>query len=165
MGSRLSLLDVLPRSERVDIGGGQEIEVFGISTEDVGKILARFPNAFEQMVQTGGNIAAMDAALTGAVIAASQRNEAGDQSLLGVEEVERVGRTLGIGVQMKLGEAIVKCTFPDGLIPFFRLLSSMSSGAEEVTRLVVSVASKEASTSSPPRPRNSGQPDIPASGN
>ncbi len=163
MAGRLSLLDVLPRSERVDIGGGQEVDVFGISAEDIGKILARYPMAFQQIIDAKGQVTGMDPGLLGAMLAASQRNGS-EESLVGNDEVERRGRTLGMGAQMKMVQAIGRCTFPDGIGPFLQGLASISSGANEAMRVVVQVVSKDRVTRSPPTPKPSEQPDTPPSG-
>jgi hypothetical protein len=159
----LSLLDVLPRSEKVPVGDGQELTVFGISTEDGGRILQRFPNAFHQMASSGGNIAGWDPALLGAMLAASQRNGS-EHSMLGNDVAESRGRSLGMGVQLKLVQAIGRCTFPDGLGPFLEELASMSSGAQQVLQVVVQVASKAQAMTSPPRPKPSAPPATQPSG-
>jgi hypothetical protein len=160
MASMLSLLDVLPRHERVDIGGGQEIDVFGISGEDIGKILERYPTAFRQLMTkpTG-----MDPSLLGALLAAAQRNGE-SQSLLGNDEVERRSRSLGIGAQMKMVQAMGRCTFPDGVGPFLDGLMSLSSAANQVVKMVVPPASRERPMASPPMPKPSEPPDTPTSG-
>jgi hypothetical protein len=163
MAARLSLLDVLPKSERVGIGDGVEIDVFGISTEDIGKILQRYPNAFQDMVESGGRVAGMNPGLLGALVAASQRSE-NDESLLGNEQVERRGRSLGMGAQMKLVQAIGRCTFPDGISPFLEGLASMSSGANEVLKIVVQADSKAPDTNSHRPPKPSEPPGIQPSG-
>lgn len=142
MASMLSLLDVLPRSERVGIGGGQEIDVFGISGEDIGKILTRYPNAFQQMINSGGKPASLDPNLGAALLAATQRDKKGE-SLVGNEDVERRARTLSVGAQMKMMQAMGRCTFPDGVGPFLEGLMSVSSAANEAMRVVVRVASKD----------------------
>jgi hypothetical protein len=164
MASMLSLLDVLPRHERVDIGGDVNIDVFGISAEDIGAILARYPDAFQQLAnaqQPGG----LNPKLFGALVGASQRNGK-EESLLGNETVERRGRSLGVGAQMKILKAIGRCTFPDGIGPFLEDLKLLSSSAKEAVEVVIQAQpdSKAQATRSPPPPRPSGPPNIPASG-
>jgi hypothetical protein len=163
MGSMLSLLDVLPRHERVDIGGGQKVDVCGISGEDIGKILHRYPNAFQQLIESGSKPAGIDPGLLGALLAAAQRNGE-DESLLGNEKVERMSRSLGIGAQMKMLQALGRCTFPDGVGPFLEGLVSMSSAATEAMQVVVQVASKGQATASRPTRKPSAQPATLASG-
>jgi len=161
----LSLIDVLPRYERVDIGGDQAIDVFGISGEDIGKILGRFPNAFQQLASSSNKSINMDPALMGAIIAASQRNPKDpDTSLLGNDKVEKRGRGLAAGAQMKVLQAMGRCTFPDGIGPFLEGLVSASSSAKEAMEVVVRVASKDQVTTSPPKPKLSAQPEVQASG-
>jgi hypothetical protein len=163
MASMLSLLDVLPRHERVDIGGGDVVDVFGVSAEDVAKILERYPNAFAQIADAKGNVAAMDPGLLGAVLAASMRNEAWD-SLIGDPAAEKIARSHGIGVQMKLVQAVGRCTFPDGIGPFLEGLASISLGAKEALRVVVQVVSKAQGTKLPPTQRPLAAQDTHPSG-
>ena len=164
MASMLSLLDVLPRHERVDIGGDQKLDVFGISGEDIGRILERYPNAFEQIYSSGTQPNRMDPGLLGALLAASQRN--GDLgSLLDNDDAERRGRSLGISDQMKIIQAVGRCTFPDGVGPFLESLASMSSSTAEAIELIVQVGSKVQPTASQPTPRPSEPPATQASGN
>jgi hypothetical protein len=163
MGSRLSLLDVLPQHETVDIGGGQQIEVYGISAEDIGAILHRYPDAFAQIIKAKGNVTLTDPALLGALLAASQRNGS-EHSLLGNDECEQRARSLSVGAQMKIMQAIGRVTFPDGAGPFLQGLASMSSAANEAMRLVIQVDSKGRAMTSPPTPKPSEPPATQASG-
>lgn len=163
MAGMLSLLDVLPRHERVDIGGGQEVDVFGISGEDIGKILERYPDAFQQIAGSGNKLTGMKPTLLAALLAASQRNGS-DDSLLGNEKVEKRARSLAVGAQMKMMQALGRCTFPDGIGPFLEGLVSISSVASEAMQVVVRVGSKDQGTGLPPTQRPSEQLDTPASG-
>ena len=190
MASMLSLVDVLPKHERVDIGtcsacagaggsgsngkkdckacggsGKLEIDVFGISGEDIGRILGRYPNAFTQMVASANTPTALEPGLMGAIVAASQREaEDPDTSLLGNEKIEKRGRGLGVGAQMKILKAMGRCTFPDGIGPFLEDLVLTSTSAKEAMEVIVRVASKEQATTSPRTPKPSEQPATPASG-
>jgi len=190
MASMLSLVDVLPKHERVDIGtcstcagaggsgdngkkeckacggsGKLEIDVFGISGEDIGRILGRYPNAFTQMVASANTPTALEPGLMGAIVAASQREgEDPDTSLLGNEKIEKRGRGLGVGAQMKILKAMGRCTFPDGIGPFLEDLVLTSSSAKEAMEVIVRVASKEQATTSPRTPRPSEPPATPPSG-
>ena len=163
MGKRLSLADCLPLSERVGIGGGREIDVHGVSGEDIGKILGRFPDAFSQLVNAGLKPGGINPALLGAIIAATQRNGK-EESMLGNDEVEARGRGMGIGAQMKVLKAMGRCTFPDGIGPFLEDLESASKAAREATEVVVRVGSRVKDTASPKPPKPSDAPDIPPSG-
>jgi hypothetical protein len=186
----LSLVDVLPKHERVDIGtcdacngtGGKgdnghkeckacggsgklAIDVFGISGEDVGKILGRYPNAFSQMVAVGNKPTALEPGLMGAIVAASQREpDDPDSSLLGNEKIEKRARGLAVGAQMKILQAMGRCTFPDGIGPFLEALLSTSTSAREAMDLVAKAALKERAMTSPPPPKPSEQPATQASG-
>ena len=163
MGSMLSLLDVLPRHERVDIGGGQMIDVFGISGGDIGRILERYPDAFQQMYGSNSQPQRMDQGLLGALLAASQRNGE-SESLLGNEVAERRGCSLAMSDQMKMMQALGRCTFPEGVGPFLESLASMSSAATEAIELVVQAASRVPPMASPPMQKPSEPPGTPASG-
>jgi len=190
MASMLSLVDVLPKHERVDIGtcstcagaggsgdngkkdckacggsGKLEIDVFGISGEDIGRILGRYPNAFTQMVASANTPTALEPGLMGAIVAASQREgEDPDTSLLGNEKIEKRGRGLGVGAQMKILKAMGRCTFPDGIGPFLEDLVLTSSSAKEAMEVIVRVASKEQATTSPKTPKPSEPPVTQPSG-
>jgi|SRR6516164_6137735 hypothetical protein len=163
MASKLSLADVLPRFERVGIGGDQFIEVYGISGEDIGMILNRWPDAFQQLAKAGGKPGGMAPGLLGAVIAATQRNGK-DESLLGDEKVEKRARALSVGAQLKVLQAMGRCTFPDGIGPFLEGLQSMSSAAKEAMAVVVRVVSKDQAMASPPTPKPSAVPETLPSG-
>lgn len=162
MASMLSLLDVLPQNARVDIGGSQ-IDVFGISGEDIGKILGRYPNAFQQLAESAGKPGGLDQGLLGAVIAASQRNGTED-SLLGNEVVEKRARALPLGAQMKVMQAIGRLTFADGIGPFLEGIMSASSAANEAMEIVVRLVSKGQDTASPRTLKRSEPPGTQVSG-
>jgi hypothetical protein len=188
----LSLVDVLPKHERVDIGtcdecngtggtgdngqqikcevcqgsGRKRVDVFGISGEDIGRILVRYPTAFTQMVASAGKPVALEPGLMGAMLAASQRKpDDPDTSLLGDEKIEKRGRSFGVGAQMKILKAMGRCTFPDGIGPFLEDLVLTSSSAKEAMEVIVRIASKERSMTSPPPPKPSEPPATQASGN
>jgi len=152
MASMLSLLDVLPRHEQVNIGDGK-VDIFGISGMDIGEILRRYPNAFQQIADSGGQPIKMEPGLLGALLAACQRNGDGTTSYLGNEKVEGRCRTLDASTQMKMLEAVGRCTFPDGIGPFLEGLVSLSEATLRVMELVVQVASKVPDTASPPTPK------------
>ncbi len=162
MGAMLSLVDVLPRHERVNIGSG-EIKVYGLSGEDIGTILARFPNAFEQIYAYSGQLVNMKPELIGALLAASQRNGE-DKSYLGDDQVERRSRNLGIGDQFNIMKAIGRCTFPDGVGPFLDDLVTMSSATNEAIEVIIKVASKGQPTELPPTRKPSAPPETHPSG-
>jgi hypothetical protein len=163
MASKLSLLDVLPRRERVGIGGGDELDVYGISGEDLGRIMERYPDAFEHLIQYAAQPMKMNPGMMGAFLAATQRN-GGEESLLGNEIVERRARSLGLHVQIKMLLAMGRCTFPDGVGPFLRDYELMSSATSEAITVIVQAASKAQAMESQPTQKPSEQPDIRASG-
>jgi len=164
MASKLSLLDVLPRHERVDIGGDQKLDVFGISGEDIGRILDRWPDAFTQMAMSNSQPTQMDGGLLGALLAAGQRVSDG-VSLLGNDEAESRARSLGVGDQMNILQAVGRCTFPEGVGPFLEALVLNSTLTEEAVQISVQVASKAQRTASPPTQKPSEQLNTHPSGN
>jgi hypothetical protein len=166
MASKLSLLDVLPRHERVDFGGGVAIDVYGISGEDLGQIIERYPNAFETLAEYTANPGKMhqNAGLMGAFLAAAQRTD-DDRSLLGNEIVERRARGLALHAQIKSLLAMGRCTFPDGINPFLKDFELMSSGTAEAIRVIVQASSKETGISSLNGQKPSVPSSTPASGN
>ena len=164
MATMLSLLDVLPRHEQIIVGDGK-IDVFGISGGDIGEILRRFPNAFQEIADSGSQPIKMNPGLMGALISACQRTRDGMSSFLGDEKMEAKCRFLDAQTQMEIFWAIGRCTFPDGVGPFLEDLLSLSESTVKVMELVVQVASRGQDTTSPPKPRPSEQPDIQASGN
>jgi hypothetical protein len=163
MGNMLSLLDVLPRHELVHIGNGQEIAVFGISAGDLGKILQRFPDVFQQIAQAAGQPQLMDPALMGALLAASQRNGKAE-SLLGNAEAEQLAISHCVADQVTMLKAVGRCTFPEGIDPFLQSLVSMSAGTVEAMEVVVRAASEAHGTASPKTPKRSAAPATPPSG-
>jgi hypothetical protein len=165
MVNRLSLLDVLPRHERVDIGSGIPIDVYGISGYDLGMIMDRYPNAFEILIEFAKHpVRGMDPGLTGAFLAACQRTN-DEESFLGNETVERRCRTLGLHPQFKMLLAMGRCTFPDGIGPFLRDYELISSATSEAVTVIVQAATKAEAMASQQTPKHSEQPATPASGN
>jgi hypothetical protein len=163
MAAKLSLLDVLPRHERVDIGGNQKLDVYGISGEDIGRILDRWPDAFAQMAMANSQPTQMDGGLLGALLAAGQRNDDG-VSMLGNDKAEARARSLGVADQMNILQAVGRCTFPEGVGPFLELLVLNSTLTEEAIRLSVQVASRVQHTASPPTQKPSEQLNTHPSG-
>jgi hypothetical protein len=157
----LSLNDVLPRHERVNVGEG-EIDVFGISGEDIGEILRRYPNAINQM--WGSQPINMEPGLLGALIAASQRTPEGASSYLGDEGMEKKARAISAYDQARIMKAIGRCTFPEGVGPFVEDLESMSASLTEAVELVVQVVSRARGTASPQTQKPSEPPQTPPSG-
>jgi hypothetical protein len=163
MASMLSLVDCLPHHESVDIGGNKNIDIFGISGEDLGAILGRYPDAFQQMAKAGTKVTDVNQGLLGAMMAAGQRDDDGN-SLLGNDKVEKLARGYPIGTQLKIMQVVGRLTFPDGVGPFLEGLVSVSAAAKEAMEVVVRVASKEQGTASPQMRRPSVAPATRASG-
>jgi hypothetical protein len=157
----LSLIDTPPRHEQAVVGDGK-IDVFGISGGDIGEILKRFPNAFQEIADSGSQPIKMNPGLMGALIAACQRTPDGMSSFLGDEKMEAHCRCLDAQTQMQIFWAIGRCTFPDGVGPFLDGLVSLSESTLKVMELIVQIASRSQETPSPPMA--SEQSDILISG-
>jgi hypothetical protein len=170
MASMLSLLDVLPRHEQLVMGVDPETnqpkatKLFGISGEDIGEILRRYPDAFQQIADSGGQPIKMHPGLLGALLAGGQRNADNTKSFLGDELMEGRCRTLDAATQMRALDIVGRCTFPDGIGPFLEGLVSLSEATLRVMEQVVQVASRVPVTASPPTPRRSEPQPAPASG-
>lgn len=151
MPERLTLLDFRRKSEVVDIGGGQEVEVFGITFEVIADLL-RF-TALQKWLQglqlTPEDIAA-DAPEAIRILIARGCGYVDSKEV--VEAAKRAGE-LTIEQQFGLLEAISRVTFSQGGFgPFVRRLQ----GAAEA----VSVEAGKARATSSPRP--SSPPPRPA---
>jgi hypothetical protein len=162
MGDMLTLRDVLPRHERTAIGNGQ-VDLFGISGEDIGAILERFPDAFTQIANAGSQSIKLPGPLMGALLAAAQRKNG--SSLLGDEEEEKLGRSFGAADQMKMLAVIAKNTFPDGVGPFLESLVTSSEVTLEAMQLAERVASRVQRMGSLNGQKPLDAPEIQASGN
>jgi len=163
MATMLTLRDVLPRHERIDIADGQ-VDLFGISGEDIGSILERFPDAFTAIASSGSQSIKIPGPLMGALLAAGQRNGHGG-SLLGDEGFEMMCRGHGAADQQKMLKAIAKCTFPDGVGPFLESLVTSSEATLEAMQLAERVASRARAMESQRTPKPLDAPEIPPSGN
>lgn len=150
----LSLRDVHRLVERVDIGGGRQIDVSGLTGDDITALLTRFPKMFGLFSDAGGNIALLPSDLIGAIVAACQRET-------GNEEMEKLARAEPIGVSLKILQAMGRTTFPDGFGPFLQGLRSGSGAINDAVELVL----RESASILPQPPKNSAQPATPPSGN
>jgi hypothetical protein len=113
------LLDIAEERANV-ILGGQEIEVHGLTMEDVAKLLRRFPEL--RQLFGGGEEAMADAlnAIPGLMVAVI----AGGLGHLGDEEHEAKARSLPAWMQNRLWGAVLKLTMPDGIGPFVEELGT-----------------------------------------
>lgn len=162
MGSLLGLRDIAgPLTERVEIGNGHFLDVTGMSTEAIWKLLERFPDASTMLERAGGNeeklLAAMKSLFKKAPDAIAAIIACADQDANN-PEVEAIAAKLPMGIQMRIMKAIGRVTFPDGFGPFVEDLRSAGGG------LLQAVTVGQVSTSPKP-PKPSVQPDTPPSTN
>ena len=101
-----SLLDIMPLSKKVRLGGGQEVEFFGLSAREIGALVKRFPEA-QVLLGAGSSPASIVdifPELAAAAIAASAHAE-------GVEEEEAAARWSGADQSLALA-AIAEMSLP-----------------------------------------------------
>lgn len=141
----ISLLDIAPAREVVDLGNGREVEVGAITLDQIVMLTQRFGNVLELL--GGSDIAALGQGvrpLIGAVLAAScgaLGNEAAETKLAG----------LAVGDQAALLAAVRRTTMPKGVRPFLQDLSALGLPLDGVLQALDQVAaSLPSSAPSPP---------------
>lgn len=110
----LSLLDIAPRSEMVEINEEQSLRVRGLSAEDIKTLLVRFPALGGVIIGNGINAKALmesGADVVGALCAAATGE-------MGNEKAEELAASLSIESQLDILEALGRCTFSKGFGPF-----------------------------------------------
>jgi len=116
----LGLLDIAPVSEQVDVGNDQKLEVKGISSEDILKLIQRFPD-MQKFISMGGikpaDIMNTIPGTVGGIIAAACGHA-------GEENYESAANKLSVEAQLDLLEAIGRCTFRNGFGPFVMRISA-----------------------------------------
>lgn len=118
-----SLLDIAPLSESVPVGGGQSVEVFGVTAEGFASLWARFPEVQKIFARKVGeinpeNLVSFVPACLAAVIAAGS-------GFPGNPKAERKAATLNIDAQVALIAAILRLTMPEGAGPFVERLTAL----------------------------------------
>ncbi len=150
----LSLLDIRRKTEQVRIDDDNCVDVVGLSFETIGQLLERFPILFEalsgQLAQGFPALVKKAPDAVAAVIAAGTGEFNNDQA-------EKVARTLPIGVQLEIAQAIGRVTFPKGVRPFLEAVNA-TFGANTAP------ASAAPDTRSPRPSSNSRSPAGPTSG-
>lgn len=119
----LSLLDIAPRHEMVEISEEQSLRVTGISSGDILELLTRFP-PIQGLVVGAGITRESIVALGPDIIAALCAAATGE---LGNEEVEKFAKTLPIETQLDIIDAMRRVTFSRGFGPFAQRLAAIAS--------------------------------------
>ena len=131
----VGIIDAGPVFRNVNIGG-RDVQVQGISFEDLVPMLDRFPELRRVLTPTRGEISTDDFSfegilklgprIVGAAIAAGI-GEAGNG------EVEKWAMKLAIGYQVEIMRAVIDLTFPKGIGSLVEDLRAMGllGGAEE----------------------------------
>lgn len=110
----LSLLDIAPRSEMVEINDEQSLRVRGLSADAIRELLMRFPPLQGVIMGAGIDaslIVAMGPDIVGSLCAAASGE-------LNNEEAEKMAAMLPVETQLDIIEAIGRCTFSKGFGPF-----------------------------------------------
>ena len=114
----VSLLDIVPSVETVDVGG-EKIAVHGVSATGLAYLIRRFPELLsggigvEMLMSVGGEAVA-------AVIACGC-------GYLGNEDAEAKAASFSLDVQADLLAAILRLTMPQGVGPFVEKLSALGA--------------------------------------
>lgn len=110
----LSLMDIAPRTEQVEINDEVTLRVRGLSAEAIKDLMIRFPDLGGLMIGEGirrESIVTLGPAVISALCAAA----CGE---LGNDDAERMASELPIETQLDILEALGRCTFSKGFGPF-----------------------------------------------
>jgi hypothetical protein len=130
MAGPIGLLDLIARREKVHVkgsgnnGGGEYLEVRGVSAQDVAALLKQFPTLEKIFMGRGitiDDLRALAHDCIGSIIAAGVGK-------LGDEEVEKAANALSLEFQTDLIEAIGRATLPSGFGPFANRVTAAFGG-------------------------------------
>lgn len=143
---RISLLDLAPRCERVEVGEGQYVEVHGVTSRAIVALVARFPQM--QKLAFGMKLTPAEAVDLPAAMAATIAAGCGHA---GDPEWEDHADRLNSDLQLALLEAIFRVTKPgrEGFGPFVqrvRALVALIDGATGKDPAPISPTSSETPT-------------------
>lgn len=142
----VGLLDIAPAAEIVSVRG-KEIPVNGLSLTDIRDLMAAFPNAaglFSGGVNAGSLMAAAPDFVAAAICLAI--------GMKGTAEEREAVKKMAAGDQVKLLNAVITLSAPDGVGPFVDLIASLASGAEALgdqTEKVSAMSSRQRSRAAP----------------
>lgn len=111
-----SLMDIVPLSEEVQLTGGKTITVGGVGADGIAYLLTQSPELREMMAERklsidADGIARLGPQMVAAVIACGS-------GFPGNKEAEKRASKLGALDQLKLINAVLRCTMPTGIDPF-----------------------------------------------
>lgn len=118
----LSLLDIAPRTELVEVSEEHSLRVRGLSVTDIKTLLVRFP-ALQGFILgsgvSGRMLIDLGPNVVGALCAAATGN-------LGDEKAEEVAASLPVETQLDIVEAMGRCTFSKGFGPFAERVAAIA---------------------------------------
>ena len=143
----LSLTDIGAPHTKVSVGDKQ-VDVYGLSAENLIVLLQRFPEAGKWLAPGKVNMTEMIAAapkLLSAIIATATGSPEDKES-------EAVASKLSIEIQLDILDAVVKLTFKDGFGPFVKRIADLSVVAASVNygRVTGMNSPQQSSPLSPP---------------
>jgi hypothetical protein len=143
----LSLTDIGAPHIKVSIGDKQ-VDVYGLSVENLIALLQRFPEAGKWLAPGTVNMTEMIAAapkLLSAIIATATGAPEDKES-------EAVASKLSVEIQLDILDAVVKLTFKDGFGPFVKRIADLSVVAASVNfgRVTGTNSPQQSSPSLPP---------------
>lgn len=111
-----SLMDIAPLSEEVELTGGRTISVGGVGADGIAYMLTQSPELRQMMAERklsidADGIAKLGPQMIAMVIACGS-------GFPGNREAEQRAAKLGALDQLKLINAIMRCTMPSGIDPF-----------------------------------------------
>lgn len=126
----LSLLDIVPLTEKVKISENQYLAVTGISTRGIVSLFVRFPEMQKWFAGAGKGIAVSSLAAEApdalaAIIAAGCGTP-------GNAAAEDMAGTLPVEMQLDILEAIGRLTFKNGFGPFVQRIVALAALAQSV---------------------------------
>lgn len=129
MSQGLGLMDIEPQSEDVKVSEDKSLKVFGISFEDIIKLLERFPDAQNWISGTKIDPKQLLKVAPGAIAAVI----AAACGLIGDEKAEKRAAALSVETQLDALEAIARLTFRSGFGPFVQRIAGVAMFAAAVS--------------------------------
>lgn len=148
----VSLLDIAPAFEIVQVSEKENLKVVGVSAKGVVALFTRFPEVQKWFAVAGQNIKV--AQLVNELPGAIEAIIAAGCGLPGNTAAEEVAGALPVEVQLDVLEAIGRLTFKNGFGPFVQRMLALSNAARSVNY------GRAQDTKSPPASKPSLQPDT-----
>lgn len=129
--------DIIPAQHRIVLpieGGEQEVDVRGLSLQDIASLMARYPDVIASF--DGGNVSALTLLKMGPqVVAAVMAMACGAPN---DEAAENALMTLPLGTQVEIADIIIKETMPNGVGPFVQLARRFGLDLDSVRQNIAS---------------------------